>query len=993
MRRIEGKLWLVLLFLLTDLLTASLSGSVFRVTNADDSGPGSFREAILYSNQHRGFDRIYFSLPGLGVKTIRPLTALPVVKDPVLIDGATDSSYVARPRVVLDGSLLTSAANGLLIMTSNCVIRALCICGFPGDGIRVEGGGNNVLIGNFIGTDANGSTDYGNRFGGITIFDSANNRIGGKEVATRNLVSGSNLAGILIQGHFSTDNRIEGNYIGTDAEGLSALGSRRNGIVISGASGNWIGGPAAGRGNLISGNHQSGIYLLGPDTLRNRVQGNLIGTDCTGIHSLGNDEDGITVYNAGSNFIGSSQPLARNVLSGNNAHGVLITGLTATNNALRGNLIGTDITGTAALPNGFSGLALIDASFNQVGGTAPQEGNLISGNLQHGVAIVGSNAVLNLVMQNRIGTDIHGARSVSNHFNGILISGSPSNRIGGVAKSQGNLISGNGQNGIQIVDETAVANELYGNLIGIDATGSFRLPNANAGVRIESPCNAVGGLGPGHGNVISGNHQSGIYILGPEASNNVVQANFIGTDVTGAEPLGNSFAGVGLSDAGRNIIGGLARGAGNLISANQDSGIYLLGETSSGNSILGNYIGTDRMGATALGNRLDGVTLYGAPGNQIGKPLAGNLISGNRDSGVFLLRIAAVSNIVQANTIGFRRDRITDLGNRTHGVQIDENANFNVIGGLEICEANRIGFSELDRYDGVRVHSGSGNCFRGNQIFANRGLGIDLGPDGTTANDAADTDDGANLLQNFPVVLAATLEGEQLRVNATLNSRPYGEFILDFYANPGRDPSGYGQGMVYLGETTIRTDASGNAEGRLTVNTRLTPGSTVAATATDLEHNTSEFSKYLGVTTYADEDADNIPDDYERLHDLNPGDAADALQDSDRDGLSNIEEYEAGTDPRNPASTLRLSIDEDAEHIHIRFSAVSGNSYQIEYQDVDLATDWHLMRRTVSGSNSILNFPDELTPHSSFRIYRLRLLGPFDIAPLSPEPPEPIEFF
>src|SRR5206468_2007909 len=142
-------------------------------------------------------------------------------------------------------------------------------------------------------------------------------------------------------------------------------------------------------------------------------------------------------------------------------------------------------------------------------------------------------------------------------------------------------------------------------------------------------------------------------------------------------------------------------------------------------------------------------------------------------------------------------------------VDVDNNCSNNIIGGTISGAANIIAYTMAAGFDGVRVRDGcTGILIRGNSIFSNgnatvNGLGIDLGPDGVTPNDSCDTDTGANLRQNFPVLTSAASGPTMTSVSGTLNSTANGIFLLQFYANAGSTVSGYGEGQTYLGSAYV----------------------------------------------------------------------------------------------------------------------------------------------------------------------------------------------
>ena len=281
---------------------------------------------------------------------------------------------------------------------------------------------------------------------------------------------------------------------------------------------------------------------------------------------------------------------------------------------------------------------------------------------------------------------------------------------------------------------------------------------------------------------------------------NFLQSNHLGTDPTGLVALPNRSDGIFLDRSPNNAIGGPGLAA-NVISGNTRNGITLSLAGTTGNLLLGNFIGTDPSGNTAVGNG-DGVAIFDAPANLIG--VAGrNIISGNRLSGITISG-AADANVVANNVIGANAAGTTALANGSAGVIVTSGASGNVIGGVAGVNANIIAFNTLA---GVRVITGVNNSIRGNAIFQNGQLGIDLGIAGVTANDAGDPDGNGNNQQNFPV-LTATPGG----VQGTLNSTPNTAFVIEYFGNSACDASSRGEGATFLGTVAVVTDATGNAD-------------------------------------------------------------------------------------------------------------------------------------------------------------------------------------
>jgi len=821
------------------ILLPNSRAATFTVSNTSDSGSGSVRQAILDANANAGLDTIVFQIPGSGTHSIMPLSALPAITDPVTIDGTTQQGFAGRPRVEINGTRAGNNA-GLRLLAGNTAIRALALNGFAAQAILVQGPGTNAIAGNFIGVELTGTAARGNGLQGIWLNGSSGNVIGGTNAADRNVISGNGDAGIYLLN--AAGNAIQGNFIGTTAAGTAALANANNGVTLSSSPGNVVGGIVAGARNLVSGNGASGIYVNGTTSTANIIQGNYVGTDLQGAARIANAGDGVTIQDGSGNIIGGVGAAARNVISGNSQAGIFLYG--TSNNVIQGNFIGTDATGKLALGNSFAGITLSNSRSNLLGAATAGAGNVISGNRQDGIFIT-TNSAANVIAGNFVGVDVTGANALANAFNGVTLNSANSNIVGGLTAAARNFISGNASFGIQIV-AGATANQLQANFIGTDALGRSAVPNQLSGIEImDSPSNTIGS--PGAGNVISGNLLDGIYLLGANAKQNSVQANLIGTSLDGTSALGNSRAGIGLSDAPANLLGGTTAGAGNVVSGNGDAGIYLIGSGATGNQIQGNILGADVTGSSPLGNRYEGVYVERASTNTIGGTVsgAGNQISANNTRGIWLTN--APWNLIQGNWIGTKADGATDLGNRYHAVECEAGANNTTIGGAAGA-GNRIGFSKTI-YAGVRLRDGStNNLISANSVFSNGGLGIDLGDYQTTTNDICDADVGANRLQNFPVLTQA-VSGNGIGVRGALNSKPNSVFALQFLASPGCDPSGYGEGQILLGQTTLATGASCATNFVAALPGSIPAGYVVTATATDSANNTSEFSACVTVVT------------------------------------------------------------------------------------------------------------------------------------------------
>ncbi|HAZ47374.1 MAG TPA: hypothetical protein DCZ55_23690, partial [Cyanobacteria bacterium UBA11371] len=455
----------------------------FLVTNTNNSGEGSLRQAILNANADPGTEAIAFNIAGGGVKTISPTSALPTITDAVIIDGTTQPGFSNTPLIELNGSNAGANTIGLKIAAGNSTVRGLVINRFLWDGIELSGGGNNLIEGNFIGTNAAGIAAAGNHSGIFISDGSTNNTIGGTTAASRNVISG-NLFGVSI---FTDANKVQGNYIGTDVTGTLDVGNSADGVTITGylvigpggeriisASNNLIGGTTPGARNIISGNNHNGVGIDQRGATNNQVIGNYIGTDVTGTLDLGNSSSGVEIQYAPNNTIGGTKAGERNVISGNNVYGIWITGNAATGNKVQGNYIGTNAVGTSAVGN--SRGVNIYAANNIVGG------NVISGNIQEGIVITGTEATGNQVTGNLIGTKVDGTSALGNRSHGVVVASARNNTIGGTDVGAGNTIAFNGGNGVLVYENfgTATGDRISANSIW-----------ANSGIGIDLGDNGV----------------------------------------------------------------------------------------------------------------------------------------------------------------------------------------------------------------------------------------------------------------------------------------------------------------------------------------------------------------------------------------------------------------------------------------------------------------------------------------------------------------------
>jgi hypothetical protein len=976
-------------------------------------------------------DTIAFNIPGQGVQTISPTSELPIITDPVTIDGFTQPGAKPNTNAIDDadsskrgfnGTLLvelsgsgvydTLFASGLTIDAKNCAVRGLIINRYRQSALDIRGGGT-IVEGNLIGTDPTGQTAIANGYG--VLVESPNNQIGGTQPASRNVISG-NVWGVGLSLPFYSQESaagsvIAGNFIGTDASGTKGLGNILDGIISSGHVGNsTIGGALTAARNVISSNGSlntpgDGIRLDTSDG--NTIQGNYIGTDVSGAHALGNFGNGISILGLShENQIGGTTPPERNVISAN-AIGI---SLSANATIVQGNLIGTDATGLLPLGNSLDGISLTSAFENQIGGTDASAGNRVGFNGGNGISINSGyrNSILNNSFLNNAGIGIdlgddgmtangpYGTDSDPNHLQNypVLIAAQLLNDgrlslaygvpfpFGGQVQffkadsdgQEGQTLIGEDQyddnqvgTGAQIIltpltplvpgdkivatatggddtsefsfpitirapgcstlvvntsdsgagslrDAITCANDTAGlDLIGFDIPGTgihtitaltalptitdpifidgYTQPRSAANTDKNSPFNPYPFTGLSgnlliqlsgspnlasdssgltltadgslvRGLIINGFTGSGIDILGSD--NNIIAGNYIGTNASGTAAAANGNWGV-LIEAGAsgNLVGTDGDGSfdpaeRNLISGNDFSGVGIVGADTNNNVVAGNFIGTDHMGTVAVGNGNRGIGIYkGAQGNLVGTNADGvadeaerNIISGNNWEGVGIYNVDTTNNVVAGNWIGLDITGSRGLPNLKSGIAIFDQANLNIVGGTTSAAANYIA---ANAGDGVTIlNAGTiNNAILGNSIFSNGDIGIDLGPASSTPNDDTDADTGANNLQNFPLISYVTRDSGQIKITYTVPADPANSTYplrVEFFRT---DDAGL-EGEIFLGFDTFTSSdfAAGGKTVLLPTGFLAHVSDKIVATATDSlpaaagsgPANTSEFS-------------------------------------------------------------------------------------------------------------------------------------------------------
>ncbi len=736
--------------------------------------------------------------------------------DGVRINGAeTTGNVVAHCRIGTDVDGTAALGNGESGVTiaggahGNTVgggtVDGMNLISGNGDGVVISDTGtmSNTVAGNYIGSDAAGTSPLGNGRGIIVSNGAQYNRIGGEVSGEGNLISG-NQFGVVISDTETASNTVSANLVGLDATGEGPL-VQGSGIAIVNAPGNVVGGDSEGERNWISAHMAAGVGIIGPGATGNVVSGNYIGTNVAGDAALQNSYGILIANDAHDNLVGGNTPAARNLISGNNC-GVLIQFEGTVGNVVAGNYIGTDAAGTGVLGNQVGVSVQDGAQSNLVGGDGPGEGNVIVGS-EYGVQIHDSGTMSNTVSGNYIGTDLSGTRALDNLTGIQIVQGAQNNWIGGDTTGERNVIVNSEEFGIMIRDSGTMSNTISGNYIGT-ADGVSSLAN-RIGIGIEGGAqnNLIGGDSAAERNVISGNDEHGIRFRDSGTSDNTVAGNYLGADHTGAVLLGNDACGVCLE-------GGVSEnriGPGNLVSGNL-AGVCISDTTTMSNTVFGNYIGTDATGAVALGRHpLGGVHLRGgAHDNLIGGATTAeaNVISGNDGSGVVITGTGTMSNTVRNNCIGPAVGGVDPVGNGEYGVYIGAGAQNNTVG-----PSNAIAYNALD---GVAVEgSGTyGNAVTTNNIALNA-MGIHLL-------------DGANGGILPPVFTATSVPSGSIVIAGTACAG----CTVELFVN--HDDDGEGENPL---DSTLA-----DSSGAFTFTVASLPLPYLTATATDAQDGTSEFS-------------------------------------------------------------------------------------------------------------------------------------------------------
>jgi gliding motility-associated-like protein len=567
---------------------------------------------------------------------------------------------------------------------------------------------------------------------------------------------------------------------------LSSLAFPNHGVTLDGsAAGTAIEIPATASGTRISGvritNSTLGINIQGASNTN--ISGNIIMLNQTGIKL-----DGATNF-----MVGDSGYFRMNCIAGNADAGVFIQG--GNSGKVQNNLIGPGVLGNSILGSQITGIEITGGSTGMlIGGSSLQrQGNIIGGNTFSQILI--SNSSNNhTISGNRIGVTYDSTAMFFTIGEGVAIDGSCSNNIiGGTLPEFGNMIAGQ-DNGAILLEGSN--NQVGFNKIGFSDAGGVINPLANKyGVYLYGPASTGNIIGSPGRNYICASNSTGIY-SDSGAGSNTISGNFIGVS-----PLNTVHAnqGPGISittSPGNNYIG-----SSNIISGNVGDGIEIV-NAGSNNTIINNTIGLDSTLLIDYGNSGDGIHAVNTPGLDI----AGNFISGNGDEGI---ELASDNAFIRNNVIGTNSSYGTPVPNGTHGISVAGSRNKI---GISSGTGNYIFYNTMAGVIIGTSTAADSNSVIGNSIHSNGGLGIDLaGNVGVTANDLNDTDSGPNSLLNYPYNIGASQCGSGTNISGNFDGIAGQLYRLDFYQIPSgnQDPSGFGEGDMYLGSISISPSSTG----------------------------------------------------------------------------------------------------------------------------------------------------------------------------------------
>ncbi len=630
------------------------------------------------------------------------------------------------------------------------------------------------------------------------------------------------------------------------------------------------------------------------------------------------------------------------IINGFDSHGILISGTPPPGqggHTITGNFIGTNANGTTALPNGGDGIYIENTPNNQIGGTAAEDRNVISGNLGHGINLDGADpevefmtnaASHNRIFGNLIGMAADSARVLANGAGGILNEKAANTKVGdSTMVKSGNLLGGT-KNGITITGSLSEGIRIEGNSFDNGVFEKFDINILGRGGRLLSIAhntftevnqtqidvffsasgqynirkNQFTGkvlqgtkIRFGEGREIEVNYSNnfhvgaGLAVDMEEALNGRIDWIFLGNTLKdGDRGVRFAFHADGTKSLQGNTFSGMASTALAWVADHNDDGRITFSQS---NNI---FTENAKDGSQTLRGTIEGK-------GELAYVLVGDKISNSRGKGARLEIFADVSlkadisireseyrfcagvglQIVSDGKVNpfvrgfveknlFENDVVAGiefLSSKHFFKSVTENSFHKISGPAILVNGNSLvhinhntitestigvlvndqsvaaieGNTITQNGKGIVLASGgNGSALLRNLIFTNTGLGIDLANNGMTPNDAGDADTGPNGLQNFPVLTSATTAGSTTVVNGTLNSAPNKNYVIEFFSNAVCHSSGFGEGQVFLDSLEVATNAGGNVAFTITLSPTVASGSFVTATARDNDNNTSEFS-------------------------------------------------------------------------------------------------------------------------------------------------------
>jgi hypothetical protein len=693
-------------------IASSPTDPLLVTNNTDDNSIGTLRFAINFANSNSGPDSIYFedTFDWLN-NPIALQSDLPAITDDsTKINGDVDGDGL--PNVIITDPTAGSLGNGISIRSAHNDIRGLVINSFlGGEGILVDSDDahDNLIAGNYIGTNSDGSAAQSNQIGIQIVNGAYANTIGGSGPGAGNIISGNNY-GVIISGSVGLDTRdndVINNIIGLNKAGDATLGNNLYGIYLQRTSGNEI-----TQRNVIAGSI-AGIHIIGEAdkiSTGNIITDNYIGTDTSGTASRPNTIGIFISEHSTGNFIGDGSFNGGNLISGNTSNGIYIE-RGGDQTSILGNIIGLSSNGVDPLPNGSNGIEIQgnarDILDLTIGNGTPDGRNVIAANNDWNLKIFKTDNCN--IYGNYIGTDTDGNTRINNE-GAIQFRNSINSLI------QGNVIGGFDRwGGLYLADNDSLI--ISANRIGIGADGASDI-SAVDGILVASEpegINLIRGEKThiGTGEISNANYIGNFYkgiVVGADAGVTNIAGNVIGLEADGETAASNNFGLVIHSD-GNHINR-------NVISANESYGVQIF---SNNNIVIRNTVGPVLSGNAPVtgANQSIGLMLWDAGSNQIGgnNYTDANIFADNQNG---LAISGGNNNTVTYNRFGIGFDGTTPLPNSGNGIRIYRTANGNLLAHNQIVGSGDNGIW----VDGI--NDAKNNNFNVNSIFANNSGGIEI---------------------------------------------------------------------------------------------------------------------------------------------------------------------------------------------------------------------------------------------------------------------------